>query len=188
MRTGEPKRRDVRAPAGARFVVVASRYHHEVVTGLVRGCERALATCGVAAAAVQPVWVPGAFELPLAVQWAITGGPAGADGEAVDARVGESVEGGPLWLRDAPRPQAPAGVIALGLILRGATSHFEWIAAECTHGLAAVALRTDTPVGFGVLTADTLEQAWQRAGPGRDNKGYEAAMAVVEMAALRPGR
>ena len=72
-------------------------------------------------------------------------------------------------------------VIALGAIIRGETPHFEYIARECSHGLAQVALNQDTPVIFGVLTVDNLEQANARSGEGNGNKGAEAAQAAIQM-------
>jgi 6,7-dimethyl-8-ribityllumazine synthase len=74
-----------------------------------------------------------------------------------------------------------SGVICLGAVIRGATPHFEYVANECTKGLAHVMLETNVPVGFGVLTVDTLEQAIERAGSKAGNKGVEAAAAVLEM-------
>lgn len=75
-------------------------------------------------------------------------------------------------------------VIALGCLIRGGTTHYELIAGEVTKGLAQVSLKTGIPVGFGVLTCDTLEQAIERAGTKAGNKGVEAAMAVIETANL----
>ena len=72
-------------------------------------------------------------------------------------------------------------VIALGAIIRGETPHFEYIANECSHGLANLALAHDTPVIFGVLTTDNSEQAMDRAGTEESNKGAEAAKAAIEM-------
>ena len=74
-----------------------------------------------------------------------------------------------------------AGVICLGAVIRGATPHFDFVANECAKGLAQVMLETNVPVGFGVLTVDTLEQAIERAGSKAGNKGVEAAGAVLEM-------
>ncbi len=75
-------------------------------------------------------------------------------------------------------------VIALGCLIRGQTLHFELIAAEACKGLARVALDTGVAVTFGVVTADTLEQAIERAGGKSGNKGAEAALAAIEMAGL----
>jgi 6,7-dimethyl-8-ribityllumazine synthase len=77
-----------------------------------------------------------------------------------------------------------AGVIAIGAVVRGATAHFEHVAGQAASGLADVALRTGVPVAFGVLTTDTMEQALDRAGGKAGNKGAEAALTVLEMAAL----
>ena len=75
-------------------------------------------------------------------------------------------------------------VICLGAVIRGATPHFDYVAAEVSKGIASVALESRVPVTFGVLTTDTLEQAIERAGSKSGNKGYEAAMAAVEMSDL----
>jgi 6,7-dimethyl-8-ribityllumazine synthase len=74
------------------------------------------------------------------------------------------------------------GVICLAAVIRGATPHFEYISAEVTKGLAQLATETTTPVGFGILTTDTLEQAIERAGSKAGNKGVEAAQATLETA------
>ncbi len=75
-------------------------------------------------------------------------------------------------------------VICLGAVIRGATPHFEYVAAEVSKGIANVSLETGIPVCFGVLTTDNLEQAIERAGSKSGNKGYEAAMAAIEMVNL----
>ena len=76
------------------------------------------------------------------------------------------------------------GILGLGCLIRGATPHFEYIATQCTRGLAQVAERHGVPVGFGVLTCDTLDQALERAGSKAGNKGAQAAEAVLETADL----
>jgi 6,7-dimethyl-8-ribityllumazine synthase len=76
------------------------------------------------------------------------------------------------------------GVVALGVLIRGATPHFDYIAAETTKGLAHASLATHVPIGFGVLTTDNLEQAVERAGTKSGNKGWQAALAVIEMVQL----
>ena len=75
-------------------------------------------------------------------------------------------------------------VIALGAVIRGSTPHFDYVAAEAAGGLAHAARNSDTPVAFGVLTTDTIEQAIERAGTKAGNKGYDAAMTAIEMANL----
>ena len=73
------------------------------------------------------------------------------------------------------------GVIALGCVIRGETPHFEYVSQAATHGLERVSLDSGIPIGFGVLTTDNVEQALARAGGGIGNRGYDAAIAVIEM-------
>ena len=75
-------------------------------------------------------------------------------------------------------------IICVGAIIRGETPHFDYLAADVTKGLSSVALETGVPVAYGVLTADTVEQALNRAGIKAGNKGFEAAMTAIEMANL----
>jgi 6,7-dimethyl-8-ribityllumazine synthase len=141
--------------AGLRVVVVAARWHEQVMDGLLAGAERGLADAGVEAVTV--VRVPGAFELPVAAQ--------------VAARRGADA------------------VVALGVVIRGGTPHFDYVCSAATQGLTDVALENAIPVGFGVLTCDTEEQALDRAGlPGSaEDKGYEAAQAAVATAVTLRG-
>ncbi len=75
-------------------------------------------------------------------------------------------------------------IICVGAIIRGETPHYDYLAADVTKGLSAVALETGVPVAYGVITADTVEQALNRAGVKAGNKGFEAAMTAIEMANL----
>jgi 6,7-dimethyl-8-ribityllumazine synthase len=75
-------------------------------------------------------------------------------------------------------------IICLGCVIRGATPHYAYIAAEVTKGIASVGLESEIPVAFGVLTTDTIEQAIERAGTKVGNKGFDAAMSAIEMANL----
>src|SRR5262249_55296724 len=75
-------------------------------------------------------------------------------------------------------------VIALGAVIRGATPHFDYVAGEAAHGIAAVAGASEVAVSFGVLTTDTIEQALERAGTKAGNKGFDAALAAIELATL----
>ncbi|MBO0723505.1 MAG: 6,7-dimethyl-8-ribityllumazine synthase [Blastocatellia bacterium] len=75
-------------------------------------------------------------------------------------------------------------IICVGAVIRGETPHFDYIAADVTKGMAAVSLETGVPIAYGIITADTVEQAINRAGVKAGNKGFEAAMAAVEMANL----
>ena len=75
-------------------------------------------------------------------------------------------------------------VICLGAVIRGSTSHYDYVCAEVSKGIAAVSLSSDIPVMFGVLTTDTIEQAIERAGTKAGNKGYDCALSAVEMVNL----
>jgi len=83
----------------------------------------------------------------------------------------------------AARGDADA-IIALGAVIRGGTPHFEYVAGECTKGLAMVSMEYGVPISFGVLTVDTIEQAVERSGTKAGNKGEEAAMSALEMVSL----
>ena len=78
-------------------------------------------------------------------------------------------------------------VICLGALIRGATPHFDYLAAEVTKGIAKIGLDTGLPISYGVITADTLEQAIERAGTKAGNKGFDAAVTAIEMANLLKG-
>ncbi|MBM4129161.1 MAG: 6,7-dimethyl-8-ribityllumazine synthase [Nitrospira sp.] len=75
-------------------------------------------------------------------------------------------------------------ILCLGTVIRGATPHFEYIAAEVSKGIAATAMETGVPVVFGIITSDTIEQAIERAGTKSGNKGWDAAITAIEMAQL----
>ena len=108
----------------------------------------------------------------------------GADEGAVEHfRVPGSFEIPLLALRLAESEKFDA-VICLGTVIRGETPHFEYVAGEVTKGIAHVGLQTGVPVLYGIVTADTLEQAIDRAGVKAGNKGFEAAMSAVEMVNL----
>lgn len=95
---------------------------------------------------------------------------------------------GAFELPQAARAVAETGrfdaIVCLGCVIRGETPHFEYICAAAADGLMAASGETGVPMAFGVLTTDTWEQAEARAGAGRDNKGFEAAAAALDMAAL----
>ncbi|HEY1952379.1 MAG TPA: 6,7-dimethyl-8-ribityllumazine synthase [Gemmatimonadaceae bacterium] len=138
---------------GRRIVVLASRFNEEIVKKLVDGALEALLKSGVVFEDIDVVWVPGAWELPLAARWLLSS-------ERYD------------------------GLVAVGAVIRGDTAHFDFIAGEASRGLAAAGIDTDSPIGFGVLTCDTDEQAEARAGGVHGNKGYDAALATLEMVDL----
>ena len=90
----------------------------------------------------------------------------------------------PLILRKLAVSRRYDAIVALGAVVRGDTPHFDYVAGECASGIARVASETGIPVGFGVLTVDTVEQAMDRAGGKVGNKGAEAALAALELANL----
>ena len=136
--------------ANIRVALVATRWNTGIVDALIEGARACLADWGVTQSRVDEFKVPGAFEVPLA-------------------------------LEQLAHSRRYDGVVALGAVIRGDTPHFDFVAGECARGLQEVALRHRLPVGFGVLTVNTAEQAAERAGPGQDNKGYEATSAMLEM-------
>lgn len=90
----------------------------------------------------------------------------------------------PMAAQRAARAKAYDAVICLGAVIRGSTPHFDYVAAEVSKGVAAVSMESGVPVGFGVLTTDSVEQAIERAGTKSGNKGWETAQTVIEMANL----
>jgi 6,7-dimethyl-8-ribityllumazine synthase len=90
----------------------------------------------------------------------------------------------PLAAQKLARTKQYDALICLGTLIRGETPHFEYLCSEVTKGIAAVSLEAGIPVAFGVLTADTVEQAIDRAGLKSGNKGFDVAMSAVEMANL----
>lgn len=137
----------------AHFGIVASRFNEFIVESLLEGAVRCLRQHGAVDADIEILRVPGAFEMPLAV-----------DKLAASRRCD--------------------GIVALGAVIRGSTPHFDYVAGECVRGVAAAGLKHGVPIGFGILTVDTLEQAIERAGTKAGNKGEEAALAVIEMVNL----
>jgi len=87
----------------------------------------------------------------------------------------------PLAAQRLAKARQVDGIVALGVVIRGATPHFEYVCSECAGGLNRVSLEYDMPIGFGILTCDTIEQAVERAGTKAGNKGADAAMATIEM-------
>lgn len=138
------------AATAQRVAVVVSRFNELVTQKLLAGARSRLSEGGVAESVVDVVWVPGAFELPLAAAVAAASGRYRA-------------------------------IVALGCVIRGETAHFEYVAGEAARGLQTVALTYRIPVGFGVLTTETFDQAVDRAGGDAGNKGYDAADAALRM-------
>ncbi len=138
---------------GLRFAIVASRFNEFITAKLLDGALDMLRRHGAAEDAVDVVWVPGAFEIPLvAKKLAVCG--------KYDA------------------------VICIGAVIRGATSHYDYVCSEVSKGVAQAGLSTGVPVIFGVVTTENIEQAVERAGTKAGNKGADGAMAAMEMANL----
>jgi len=140
--------------------IIAAKWHTEVMAGLLAGAERALADAQVKPKNITIVRVPGTFELPVAA-----------------ARL--------AGLRDRLFSSSHFdAIVALGVVIRGGTPHFEYVCAAATQGLTQVAVESGIPIGFGVLTCDDEAQALDRAGlPGSaEDKGYEATHAALETA------
>lgn len=135
--------------------IVCARFNEFIVSKLLSGCEDGLLRHGVKPDDISVAWVPGAFEIPL-----------------ITSKMAKSGK------YDA--------VIALGAVIRGSTSHYDYdyVCNEVSKGIAAVALESDIPVMFGVLTTDTIEQAIERAGTKAGNKGSECAQGAIEMVNL----
>lgn len=108
----------------------------------------------------------------------------GVDEEAVDVAWVPGAFEIPLVAKKMAQTGSYSAVICLGAVIRGATPHFDYVAAEVSKGIANVSLDTGVPVLFGVITADNLEQAIERAGTKSGNKGFDAATAAIEMANL----
>lgn len=88
----------------------------------------------------------------------------------------------PLIAKRIAAKGACQAVICLGTVIRGATPHFDYVASEVSKGIAAASLETGVPIAFGIITADTIEQAVERAGTKAGNKGWDAAVTAIEMA------
>ena len=114
--------------------------------------DSAIRACEEHGATYEVIYVPGSFEIPFAARKALTKGFNGF-----------------------------AGAVALGLVLRGQTAHFEYVCEGATYGIMKTQLETFKPIGFGVLMCDTLEQAHDRAGGKVEDKGYDAAIATLAL-------
>lgn len=90
----------------------------------------------------------------------------------------------PLACLKLARSSKVDGIVALGCVIRGDTPHFDYVCSECTRGIGRIALDTGIPLGFGLLTCDTLAQAEARSGDNRENKGEEGVLTVLEMISL----
>ena len=136
-----------------RYAIIVSRYNELIGSKLLDGAMDCLIRHDASQEAIDIIWVPGAYEIPLVAKKAAQSG-------SYDA------------------------VICLGAVIRGETPHFEFIASETAKGIAHSSLETGIPIIFGVITSDTVEQAVERAGTTGGNRGFDAAMAAIEMSNL----
>ena len=141
------------APAGMKVGIVASRFNEIIVNKLLGGAVDGLVRHGVEEDNITAVWVPGAFEIPLAADKMTASGKYDA-------------------------------VIAVGAVIRGSTSHYDYVCAEVSKGVAQASVKNGVPVMFGVITTDNIEQAIERAGSKAGNKGAECAVGAIEMVNL----
>lgn len=146
---------------GMRFAIVAARWNAVITERLLDGAMDALLRSGAARRHIEIVRVPGAWEVPAAARILADRVPAFGGPGAVDA------------------------IITLGCLIRGETAHYEAIYNEVARGIGQSQQETGIPHAFGVLTCETLEQALNRAGVKAGNKGFEAAIAAIEMVSLR---
>ena len=109
---------------------------------------------------------------------------SGADEQDIDVFKVPGAFEIPIVAKKAVQSGRYDAVICLGAVIRGATPHFDYVAAEVSKGIANVSIDAGVPISFGVLTTDTIEQAIERAGTKSGNKGWDAAMAAIEMANL----
>jgi 6,7-dimethyl-8-ribityllumazine synthase len=138
---------------GKKFAIVASRFNDLIVEKLTGGAHDALVRHGANENDVDTVYVPGAFEIPLAA----------------------------LTLAKTGKYD---GIVCVGAVIRGSTTHYDYVCNETAKGISHVSLTTGVPCAFGVITTENLEQAFERAGSKAGNKGYESAVAVIEMVNL----
>lgn len=136
-----------------KFCIVISRFNEFIGSKLLSGAIDELVRHGVEQNNIDIVWVPGAFEIPIAAKKCAKSGKYSA-------------------------------IITLGAVIKGSTSHYDYVCAEVSKGVAHVSLETEVPVVFGVLTTDNIEQAIERAGTKAGNKGSDAAKSAIEMANL----
>jgi 6,7-dimethyl-8-ribityllumazine synthase len=146
---------------GMRFAIVVARWNAVITERLLEGALDALLRSGAARRHIEIVRVPGAWEIPAAARTLAERIPVNGGRGAVDA------------------------IVTLGCLLRGETAHYEAIYNEVARGIGQSQQETGIPHAFGVLTCETLEQALNRAGVKAGNKGFEAAIAAIEMVSLR---
>ncbi|MCK4667891.1 6,7-dimethyl-8-ribityllumazine synthase [Candidatus Dependentiae bacterium] len=142
---------------GKKFCIVISRFNELITRKLLEGAIDCFQRHSVNGNDIDIYWVPGSFEIPSAIQ---------------------------KILKSKKKNKSYNGIIALGAVIRGDTPHFDYVAAEVSKGIASMSIESTIPVIYGVLTTDTIEQAMERAGTKAGNRGFNAALSVLEMSDL----
>lgn len=135
----------------AHILIVASPYYEKICTGLQAGAQAELTAQG---ATFETIEVPGALEIPAAINFAEKSGKYD-------------------------------GYIALGCVVRGETSHYDYVCSESAHGLQMLMMTQGLCIGNGILTTENRDQAWVRADPAQKNKGKDAAAAALALTAIK---
>ena len=138
-----------------KILIVESRYYDEIAAALLDGATRALAAAG---ARFERIEVPGAFEIPAAVKFAASGAAASSEFD---------------------------GFVALGCVIRGETTHYDYVCQESARGLQDLAVQHNLAIGYGILTCENREQAMARAAIDRGDKGGFVARACLTMIDLK---
>ncbi|UEM20419.1 6,7-dimethyl-8-ribityllumazine synthase [Skermanella mucosa] len=154
---------------GPHVLIVEARFYEDIADELVRGAILALEAAG---ATYDRIAVPGAFEIPAAINFAILAG-----GDATHAPAHANDEAG--------APPRYDGYVALGCVIRGETTHYDYVCVESARGLQDLALRHNAAIGYGILTVENDDQAWARAKVDQKNKGGAVANACLDMIRLK---
>ncbi|GAA5986335.1 hypothetical protein JCM10908_003708 [Rhodotorula pacifica] len=165
--------------SGLRFLIVHARWNEQVISPLVDGAVATMLKYGAKRENIVIESVPGSYELPIACSRMIAASQIQASANATDLMGASTLLADPIASVASPAISSSvplkgpfAAVIAIGVLIKGSTQHFEYISDAVTHGLMRIQLETGVPVVYGVLNCNTDEQALQRAGVGRETKGH----------------
>ncbi|KAM7197654.1 6,7-dimethyl-8-ribityllumazine synthase [Naviculisporaceae sp. PSN 640] len=178
--------------SGLRIGIVHARWNDAIIEPLLQGTKAKLLECGVKESNIAVQTVPGSWELPIAVQRLyaasqVQSTSSGSGTSAGDLLGSSTADLSSLSTGDAVSTGPFDAIIAIGVLIKGETMHFEYISDSVSQGLMRVGLDTGVPVIFGVLTVLTEDQAKARAGviPGSHNHGEDWGLAAVEMGLKR---
>ncbi|KAJ5083837.1 hypothetical protein N7456_013264 [Penicillium angulare] len=177
--------------SGLRVAIIHARWNATIIDQLVAGAKKSLLAGGVTEENITVETVPGSYELPFGVQrlYAASQVQASSTGEGISATDLLSASTSDLSKAPTSSPKKPFdAIIAIGVLIKGATMHFEYIADAVSHGLMRVQLDSGVPVIFGLLTVLTEEQGLERAGlgsSGMHNHGEDWGSAAVELGVKR---